>query len=91
MSWRYRRPAGPSALERKDACIRKLATEDLRNRFRRSRGAMPRTWPDSNARAIERFLRQRRIHHPQPGRPPSSRALWLPGCRGDASAHVARV
>lgn len=24
-----------------------------------------RTWPDSNARAIERFLRQRRIHHPQ--------------------------
>ena len=24
-----------------------------------------RTWPDSNASAIERFLRQRRIHHPQ--------------------------
>jgi 2-haloacid dehalogenase len=24
-----------------------------------------RTWPDRNASAIERFLRQRRIHHPQ--------------------------
>src|SRR5271155_5797154 len=61
----YRRLAGPS-VRRGDASISEARHGGpARNRSGHSGGALVRTWPDRNASAIERFLRQRRIHHPQ--------------------------